>query len=253
MSKKRRRPTDNELIVLLSEVDRLCPLCSKPLQYRKAGKLYRNCDIAHIYPLNPTTEEVNLLRNEERLASDVNDIENLIALCKGSHAEFDQPRTVEDYRRVVGIKKAALAHTASREKWSEFNLQEELREIVDSLMKSTPADNGNNGTLSYDPKTLEQKVGDELALLEKKRVQYQINTYYQFLKDAFRTLEKSNSNSAQQILLQVKAYYLEQTKLRVSHASILDAIAKWLEARTGGSAESANILASFFVQNCEVF
>jgi len=253
MANERRRPTQNELIVLLGEVDRVCPLCSKPLQYRKAGKLHNNVDIAHIYPLNPKPEEEKLLVNEERLSEDVNAIENLLALCKGCHSKFDKPRTIEDYRKAVGLKRAALTRAASRHKWCEFHLQDELREIVAALMTAKPLESSGSNALSYDPKTLEEKVGDKLAGLVKNRVQYEITTYYLFLKDAFRTLESSNSTSAQQILLQVRDYYLEMTKQNVSHADMLRGIAQWIAARTGASNESSSILASFFVQNCEVF
>jgi len=210
-------------------------------------------DIAHIYPLNPSEDEEKLLANEERLSNDVNDIRNLIALCKESHTEFDKPRTVDDYRRIIEVKKAALARTASQEKWSEFKLQDELHVLVKSLLGATPAAQDAGAPLSYDPKTLDTKVGSKLTEIVKKRVQYEITTYYLFLRDAFRTIERSNSASAQQILLQVRGFYLEQTKLDVSHSEVLRAVADWIQARSGASREAASILASFFVQNCEVF
>jgi hypothetical protein len=210
-------------------------------------------DIAHIYPLNPTPEEEELLKNEERLSTDVNAIENLLALCEGCHTEFDKPRTVEDYRKVLQIKKTLLARSASREVRGEFKLQEELREIIGELMKFQISDGNGSDALSYDPKTLDEKVGDELSPFIKGRVRYQINNYYPFIREAFRTLEKASTSSAQQILLQVKTYYLEQTKLKLTHAQILYAIADWVTAQTGADPEVANILASFFVQNCEVF
>lgn len=254
MSHKRRRPTSNELIELLAEVDRVCPLCSKPLQYRKKGKLHNRLEVAHIYPLNPTDEEANLLANEERLSTDVNAIENFLAVCEGCHTEFDKPRTVEEYRKVALIKKTARARTASRETHWKFTLQEEIRDIVAALMTTaTLEDDVSSVPLSYDPKTLDEKVGDELDALVKKRVRYEITAYYPFVRRAFRALEKSNASSAQQILLQVKAYYLEQTKLGLSHADILRTIAEWVTSQTDADAEVANILASFFVQNCEVF
>ena len=241
------------MIVLLAEVDRMCPLCSKPLQYQKNDKWHNRVEIAHIYPLNPTAEEEKLLKDEERLSADVNAIENFLALCEGRHTEFDKPRTREEYRKLVLIKKKLLARSASREKRWKFTLQEELREVVDALMKANVSDDAGSSPLSYDPKTLEEKVGDKLEHLTKNRVQFEIASYYQTVREAFRELEKSNTSSAQQILLQVKAYYLEQTKLKLSHAEILHSIAEWVTAQTGAEPEASQILASFFVQNCEVF
>lgn len=209
--------------------------------------------MAHIYPLNPTAEEEKLLKDEERLSADVNAIENFLALCDGCHTEFDKPRTLEEFRKLVLIKKRLLALFASRENRWKFTLQEELRDVVDALMKANASDGAGTHPLSYDPKTLDEKVGDKLEHLSKNRVQFEIASYYQCVREAFRALENSNTASAQQILLQVKAYYLEQTKLNLSHAEILYAIADWVAARTGAAPEASHILASFFVQNCEVF
>lgn len=253
ISNKRRRPSENEMIVLLSEVDRQCPLCLKPLQYQKNGRLHRSVEIAHIYPLNPTAKEAALLANEVRLSTDVNAIENLLAICGGCHTEFDKPRTVEDYRRVVAIKRSLLERSASREKRSKFPLQEELRVIVEALLKADVTGEAGNIPLTYNPKTLHEKVGDKLDHLTKSRVQFEITSYYQCAKEAFRSLEIANTISAQQILHQVRLYYLEQVNLSLSHADILCEIAGWVAARTGASVEASNILASFFVQNCEVF
>ncbi|MFO0941754.1 MAG: ABC-three component system protein [Pirellulales bacterium] len=253
ISNKRRRPSDNETIVLLAEVDRLCPLCSKPLQYWKGGRLHNRFELAHLYPLNPTTEEKKLLKDEEHHPTDVNAIENFLALCEGCHAEFDKPRTLEEFRKLVLIKKKLLSRSASRENWWKFSIQEELRGIVAALMRATDADRADTHALSYDPKTLDEKVGNKLDHLSKNRVRFEITSYYQCIRQAFRLLESSNTASAQQILLQVKAYYLEQTKLNLSHADILHAVAAWVATRTDATQEASHILASFFVQNCEVF
>lgn len=253
ISNNRRQPTNNEMIVLLAEVDRMCPLCLKPLQYRKQGKLHNRVEIAHIYPLNPTAEEEILLKNEERLSADVNAIENFLALCEGCHTEFDKPRTLEEYRKLVQLKKTQLANSASREKRWKFPLQEELQVVVEALLKANVSDGTGSLPLSYDPKTLQEKVGDKLDHLSKNRVQFEIASYYPCVREAFRVLEKSNSSSAEQILLQVRAFYLEQTKLELSYAEILHAIANWVKAQTGAKPEASQILASFFVQNCEIF
>lgn len=215
--------------------------------------MHNRVEMAHIYPLNPTAEEEKLLKDEERLSEDVNAIENFLALCKGCHTEFDKPRTLEEYRKLVLIKKKLLAHFASRERRWRFTLQEELRDVVDTLMNANVSSGTGNYPLSYDPKTLDEKVGGKLEQLSKNRVQFEIAHYYQCVREAFRALENSHTSSAQQILLQVKTYYLELTKLTLSHAEILDSIAGWVASRTGATQEASHILASFFVQNCEIF
>ena len=50
MSNARRNPTDNEAILLVNEVDNLCPLCSLTLMYEKRSKKKRY-EAAHIYQI----------------------------------------------------------------------------------------------------------------------------------------------------------------------------------------------------------
>ena len=107
MSNPRKKYSDAQNVALLSQVNGVCPLCAEILFYKKGGKSYKNYEIAHIYPLNPTPTEKTLLEHEERLSNDVNDENNVIPLCEICHGKFDKPRTVEEYRMLLGIKKRA--------------------------------------------------------------------------------------------------------------------------------------------------
>src|SRR5690554_5181643 len=101
MSNIRKKYSDAQNVALLSQVSRVCPLCSEPLFYKKAGKSFKSYEIAHIYPLNPTAQEKVLLEHEERLCNDVNDENNVIPLCEICHGKFDKPRTAEEYRKLL--------------------------------------------------------------------------------------------------------------------------------------------------------
>ena len=105
MGQKRVKCSPTESEYLFSQVGGICPVCSLSLTYEKIGRLQKQYEIAHIYPLNPTDEEVELLKNEERLSDDVNSIDNLIPLCPGCHNRFDKPRTIEEYRALLTVKK----------------------------------------------------------------------------------------------------------------------------------------------------
>ena len=66
MSNPRKQYSDAQNVALLSQVSRVCPLCAEPLFYRKGRKSFKNYEIAHIYPLNPSQEEKLLLRQVDR-------------------------------------------------------------------------------------------------------------------------------------------------------------------------------------------
>ena len=89
----RKNFSENTQQFLYDEVKGKCPLCLNSLTYEKNNKLYKDFEIAHIYPLNPTKDEIELLKDEIRLGN-VNDLTNLIALCPNCHNQYDKPRTI---------------------------------------------------------------------------------------------------------------------------------------------------------------
>ncbi|MDU0847178.1 MAG: HNH endonuclease [Enterobacter asburiae] len=104
---KREKVNDTVKMSLLTEVQGKCPICRKPLITRKknSNTSVRVFDIAHIYPLNATDDEVELLKNEEKLSENIDSEENFIALCKTCHKIYDTKKTVKEYRKLVEIKK----------------------------------------------------------------------------------------------------------------------------------------------------
>ena len=63
MKENRPQITDNQELLLFSEVDGVCPNCPNVLMYDKNGRKNKNYEIAHIYPLNPKPEEVKVLKD----------------------------------------------------------------------------------------------------------------------------------------------------------------------------------------------
>ena len=81
MSNNRKKFTENDNLILYSEVEGMCPLCPNTLMYEKNDQNRKNYEIAHIYPLNPKADEIKLLKDQERLSTDPNDLKNQICLC----------------------------------------------------------------------------------------------------------------------------------------------------------------------------
>jgi len=104
-SNPRINPSPQVKLILFDEVDGICPKCTNPLQVIKGNKYVNHFDVAHIYPLNPTKEEAIILKNAYRLSSDVNSINNLIAICKLCHKTFDTYKTIDEYNEYVDLKK----------------------------------------------------------------------------------------------------------------------------------------------------
>lgn len=98
MNNKRKKYSPAEELCLTTQVDGKCPLCGSALFYVKKSNSYKAYELAHIYPLSPTPEEIEELKNEPLLHSDVNHPDNIIPLCLACHGRFDKPRTAKEYR-----------------------------------------------------------------------------------------------------------------------------------------------------------
>ncbi|MCA1291905.1 HNH endonuclease [Paenibacillus sp. alder61] len=249
----RKALTDNENLKLFSEVEGYCPLCAKSLLYKKGNKLHRIFEGAHIYPLNPTSEERELLKNEEKLSDDVNAIENYIALCRDCHWKFDKPRTVEEYRRLVAIKKQLIIRDENRSRYFSYQIESEINTILNLLANEDDWE-FDPDKLSMDALKIEEKVDSTLKKTTKRRIIADVNDYYLYIQEQFSQLDKSNPDTFETIATQIKALYKTLKKSGQNQEDIYQYMSEWLSKKTERSpVEVCKIIISFFVQNCEVF
>ncbi|MCM0004267.1 ABC-three component system protein [Bacillus paranthracis] len=252
MVNDRRNPTDNESAILLAEVENLCPLCSITLMYDKQGRKNKRFEAAHIYPLNPTEEEAELLKNVEKLHEDVNNLKNFIALCRKCHKQFDHPRTVEEYKKLYSLKKSLIARAEAREKYHDYQIELEIKQIISKLTEYS--DESVTSTLGTDALKLEEKANETLTGLTKRKIRNDITDYYIYIQEQFKMLDREETDSFDLIAAQVKTFYLKLKKNEKSQQVIYEQMIEWLSKKTENSSkEACGIIISFFIQNCEVF
>ncbi len=252
MGKNRKTLGENANIVLYEQVDGICPLCGKSLMYEKIGAKYKDYEVAHIYPLNPTEDEVEVLKNEERLHEDVNHEDNLIPLCKSCHNKYDKPRTVAEYRLLVGIKKELIRKTKQRGLWHQYDIEDDISKIIDSLYSDEVLN--EDCEIEFEPREVDRKVNDSMTNLTKQNIKHNVTDYFVFIKNKFASLDRETPGAADIISLQVKHFYLKQKQMSSNQQEIYSSIVDWIFAKTSPlSTEAAEIITSFFVQNCEVF
>lgn len=252
MDGKRSGFTAAEELAFTTEVEGKCPKCGINLFFVKRGKKLKRYEIAHIYPLNAKPAEVIELKSEQRLGSDLNAFENLIALCVACHTELDKLRTAEEYRDLVAIKKALLQRTEQQEIQRQYHLQEDIRHVIDGL-DSIEAPLASP-VLNYDPKKVDEKLDESMPFPTKNKIKHNISDYYQYVRMRFEDLERESPNLSELISRQVKTFYLQQKTLGLSQHLIFTNIVNWLLMKTTPkTVEAAEIVASYFVQSCEVF
>lgn len=249
----RRTLSQAEEVELLAQVQRICPECGSALFYRKQRRSYKHYEVAHIYPLNPTAEEISLLTGQERLSDDVNDLDNLIPLCLSCHGKFDKPRTVEEYRALVGKKKEIIRRSEEHKLQHEYQLQEEVRKVVAAL------DASDEGTIDlallvFDAKPLDEKFNETMPLQTRRKIHRNVGDYFVQVRQNFQRLDREKPGTADLIASQVKTYYLAQKQRGWTQQQIFSNVVAWIVSRAKPTTlEAAEIVAAFFVQNCEVF
>nr|WP_278430423.1 ABC-three component system protein [Brevibacillus laterosporus] len=252
MQVKRKKLTPNENAILLSEVESMCPLCAKSLMYEKKGKKEKLFEGAHIYPLNPTQDEEELLKKEEKLNDDVNHLDNFIALCRDCHKKYDNPRTVEEYRKLLDIKKSLIIRSKSRAKYYDYQIEMEIKQVLIALVNDYQESPDN--LLNMNALKLDEKADKTLTPLTKRKIRNEITDYYLYTQEQFRYLDKQYPKSFQTIASQVKTFYMKISRTETSQEVIYNQLTEWLSKKTQNSSINAcGIIISFFIQNCEVF
>lgn len=255
MEKNREVFTENDKLILFSEVEGMCPLCPNTLMYEKVNQNRKNFEIAHIYPLNPKKEELELLKNEEKLSVDSNDLKNLICLCVGCHTKFDKPRTVEEYRELLSIKKTLLRQTKDKSLWSDTKIENDIQEII-KILATEEIDLSNEDILKYDPKEIDRKVNNTITTLTKRKIHRNVQDYFHIVKSKFVEFDKITPLTTELISTQVKTHFLLLCKEHkdINQKVIFDSMVNWLTKRTKqDNDEASEIIISYFIQNCEVF
>lgn len=253
MTLKRRKYSPAEEVSLTTQVDGCCPLCYKELFYSKASRSFKGFELAHIYPLNPTEDELEELKDVSRLHEDPNNPENLIPLCGICHPKFDKPRTRGEYEELYDIKYKLIERDRQRALIRIFPLENDIQRIIGALSSVDFSDN-NIGELSLDAKMVDEKLNETMPQLTHRKIKRNVEDYYQHVFRGFRNLEQQSPAKSQVIYTQVKAFYLKQKSLELPQNEIFQNVVEWIRACTKPeTVEAPEIIAAFFVQNCEVF
>jgi len=252
MGNKRKSYSEAQNALFLSQVNRVCPLCTEPLFYSKKGRTYKNYEIAHIYPLNPTSDEIILLKNEKRLNADVNHEDNVIPLCKICHGKFDKPRAIEEYQRLFSIKKALIDQNAQEMIWKTYAIEDEISKVIEAIYHNPDIE--NESEIEFIPKEVDDKLDKTISRPTKRKIKNNVRYYYIFISKKLAELDNVESDLSEIISLQIKTFYLKQKGMGLDQQTIFENIIAWLHTKTKPKTnDAAEILASFFIQNCEVF
>ena len=246
---ERQKSTDSDIRLYLREVNYHCPLCGKELQSRRQKKRNKLFEIAHIYPNRPNIEQYERLNNQERLGDNSESFENKIALCKECHDTQDYQTTLEDYQKLLRIKKECLLSTALHDSTVSLGLEDEILQVIQRL----PSIKHDLADLKYDPVILTNKFTPEESLI-KARISGYIVSLYPYIRECFRQMDGKNGFVQNVLAEQIHSCFLKMSVLTSDKEKIFNHIVSWIQTETCSASVSAcEAVVAFFVQNCEVF
>lgn len=252
MQDNRRKFSENEKMLLYNEVNGRCPICGTVLSYEKNGEINKAFEVAHIYPANPRPGEVILLKHEERPSEDVNDLKNVIAVCRICHKKFDTPRTTEEYRAWVRMKRKLLQDAEIKNTYALFNIEAEIKAILEKLNNETIEE--ELVQLSYDSLKIDQKTNDSMPFVIKRTIKSDVVDYFDYIRRLFIEIDKATPYKFDTLAAQINGFHYKCMQINPNQERVYTALVDWLNEKTDlYSKRACEIVVAYFIQDCEVF
>ena len=107
--------------------------------------------------------------------------------------------------------------------------------------------------LSLTPQSVDAKCKSALPVLIIRKIKRNVTDYYPHVQREFRALEQESPTKSQLIYSQVRTFYLKQKDLGLPKTEIYQNVVAWFQNVTKTDMiEAPEVIAAFFVQNCEV-
>lgn len=249
MAKRKFTPTERS--ILYKQVNGICPLDNKPFESKKTNGLTTYVfDCAHIYPENPSAADKELLKNENLLSDNVNDLNNIIALSPSSHRKYDSNKTIDEYKRLYNIKKQAILQ-ANIDSFLSYPLEQELFIAAKKLYEIKLDD--ETLKLNYESLKVSAKLSSKKDIILMQKIELYVRQYYLYLQNIFKSRELLDQKF-NLICSQIKSFYLKVKEETADKSLIFSSVSNWFENNNVTKDKNAmDVLTSFFVQNCEIF
>ncbi len=248
--KDRQDSTPAQEIIYLGEVHNVCPLCGKKLIGIGVRKVNKNFEIAHIFPCNPTKQDLYYLDGVELYGDNSESMRNKIALCKNCHKDFDNNKTKEKYNNLLNIKKKLEQEFNVKQELAECGVEDEIKAALIKLQDLKEPDLQGQ-TLSYEAVCVDRKIKNNMIL--KNEITTNVISYFMFIHNFF--IEQCNITESDPELISnvMKGAYLRCKIKKMTQDQIFEALKNWVKSKTSCTDTAASIIISYFVQNCDVY
>lgn len=239
--------------MLLAETNYFCPICGCDFHVKKGNRDSISAEAAHIYPLNPSFDDLIALDGIEP-PEEVNEEGNFVMLCPTCHDRFDKPRTRDEYLMLKQTKERLSSKRLLTSLHSRFSLEDEIREIVYRLSECSFED---KGPLSLKALKVRQKLLPDFSRLDAQSIENDVTAYYLSIHQLFFTVDQSKPGTSKCVASEVNSFYNKTVQMLGAdrQIEIYEAVVDWIMAKTRNlySKRACQIITAYFIQDCDVF
>lgn len=177
---------------------------------------------------------------------------NKLCLCRDCVDIYDVVLSVDDQQLIKNAKENLVKDNQLNDLTNSAQLEKDILGVIDSLSLLDPASIPVDLTLKATE--IKNKIHSD-----NKMLIYDINTkvtsFYNTVRNLFSEFEGEGSINFEIIATQVRLYYLQLEEQELDQNQIFERVTQWIITKTGGNSSviACQIVAAFFVQNCEVF
>ena len=205
--------------------------------------------ITHIFPEGLSKDKATELSAVYPKPKDLEQTDNLIALCDHCAEDYLSDPTAEEYQRIYGLKKVLARNYKAKESVNAVDLEEDIRIVLDVL--ANVDDSVQLVPLEYEALHIDEKFEAKNYML-KTETQIKVLQYYRYIESIFSESE----TDFDLIASEVKISSQKLKKSGMSQSDVIDYLTDWIRNKTNLGTDSrpaCNAVVAFFIQNCEVF
>lgn len=247
-----KSPTNDE-VDYLTEANNHCPLCSNKLIKESKGRKIYDYSVTMIFDDSFDDEIKKELEAVYPAPSPINFYENKIALCVSCMSTYKINPLPKTYKLLYEKKRSIMRNISIAKSLSNLDIEKSLESIITDLGNLNQ--DKEAGLLPMSPSQLKNKIPEDIIL--KDSVSMWVLKYYNFIEELFSKLEASGATRFKIIANQINiAFETLDSRGDMKQNEIYNALSQWLVDDLGYNNSKlpiANIIVSFFIQNCEVF